>query len=98
MQNWNSEIIFGLDLAEIIFYGAAVVSAIAVLIYYMRSGKPVRNALLGMLSGTLALAAVHFYGGNIGLALPLNGLTAFVALVFGAPGVAAMCVIGLLTG
>lgn len=98
MQAWDQEMIFGLDLAEIIFYGIGIVSAIAVLIYYMRSGKPVRNALLGMLSGALTLAAAHFYGGSIGLALPLNGLTAFVALVFGAPGVAAMCVIGLLTG
>ena len=96
MQNWNSEIIFGLDLAEIIFYGTAIVSAIAALIYYMRSGKPVRNALLGMLSGTLALAAAHFFGGRIGLALPLNGLTAFIALVFGAPGVVFMCIIELL--
>ena len=96
MQNWNSEIIFGLDLAEIIFYGAAIVFAIAALIYYMRSGKPVRNALLGMLSGTLALTAVHFFGGKIGLALPLNGLTAFIALVFGAPGVVFMCIIEML--
>lgn len=93
MQAWDSEIIFGLDLAEIIFYGIGIVSAIAVLIYYMRSDKPVRNALLGMLSGTLALAAVHFFGGRIGLALPLNGLTAFVALVFGVPGVVLMCII-----
>ena len=96
MQAWDQEIIFGLSLAEIIFYGAAVVFAIAALIYYMRSGKPVKNALLGMLSGAFALAAVHFYGGNIGLALPLNGLTAFIALVFGAPGVVFMCIIEIL--
>lgn len=96
MQAWNSEIIFGLDLAELIFYGTAVVSAIAILIYYMRSEKPVKNALLGMLSGALALAAVHFFGGSIGLALPLNGLTAFIALVFGMPGVVIMCIIELL--
>lgn len=96
MQNWDQEIIFGLDLAEIIFYGTAIVSAIAVLAYYMKSEKPVRNALLGMLSGTLALTAVHFFGDRIGLALPLNGLTSFVALVFGAPGVVFMCIIELL--
>lgn len=96
MQSWNSEIIFGLDLAELIFYGTAVVSAIAILIYYMRSEKPVKNALLGMLSGAIALTAVHFFGGSIGLALPLNGLTAFIALVFGMPGVVIMCIIELL--
>lgn len=88
--------IFGMTLAELIFYGTAAVSAIVMLIYYMKSGKPVKNALLGMLSGTAALAAVHFFGGNIGLALPLNGLTAFAALVFGVPGVVVMCVIELL--
>lgn len=98
MQAWDSEMIFGLTLAEIIFYGAAAIFAIAVLIYYMKSEKPVKNAVVGMLSGTLTLAAAHFFGGTVGLALPLNGLTAFVALVFGAPGVAVMCVIELLTG
>lgn len=96
MQNWDSQMIFGLTLAEIIFYGTAAASAIAALVYYMRSEKPVKNALLGMLSGALALTAVHFFGGNIGLALPLNGLTAFVALVFGAPGVVIMCIIEML--
>lgn len=96
MQAWNSEMIFGFTLAEIIFYASAAASAAAALIYYMRSEKPVKNALLGMLSGALALAAAHFFGGNIGLALPLNGLTAFIALVFGAPGVVVMCLIELL--
>lgn len=98
MQNWNSEIIFGLTPAEVIFYGAAAVFAIAALVYCMKTGKPVRTAAAGMLSGAAALIAVHIFGGRIGLALPLNGLTAFVALVFGAPGVAAMCIIELLTG
>lgn len=92
MQSWFAEI----DIAELIFYGAAAVFAVAALIYYMKTGKPVKNAVIGMLSGTVTLIAVHIFGGRIGLAVPLNGLTAFVALVFGAPGVAAVCIIELL--
>ena len=83
----------GLSLAELIFYIAGAVCAVAVLIYCARTAKPVRTALLGMLSGAAALAAVHFFGGKFGLALPLNGVTVFVSLVLGAPGVAAMCLI-----
>ena len=93
MHNWDPGIIAGLPLAEIIFYAAGAVCAIAVLVYCMRTAKPVRTALLGMLSGTAALMAVHFFGDKIGLALPLNGVTVFVSLVLGAPGVAAMCLI-----
>lgn len=101
MQNWNTEMILsalGLTLAEAVFYGAGAVFAITALIYYMKSEKPVRAAAKGMLSGTAALLAAHFFGGGIGLAVPINGLTAFIALVFGAPGVGAMCVIELLAG
>lgn len=89
MQAWFAEI----NLAEIIFYGAGAAFALAALAYYMRTEKPVRNAVMGMLPGVLVLAAAHFFGGGIGLAVPLNGLTAFIALVFGAPGVAAVCLI-----
>lgn len=90
--------VLGLTLAEAAFYGAGAVFAIAALIYYMKSERPVRAAAKGMLSGTAALMAAHFFGGGIGLAVPINGLTAFIALVFGAPGVGAMCVIEFLAG
>lgn len=99
MQDRASEMILaalGLTLAEAVFYGAGVVFAIAALIYYMKAAKPVRAAAKGMLSGTAALLAAHFFGGGLGLAVPINGLTAFIALVFGAPGVGAVCVIEML--
>ncbi|MCH5348300.1 MAG: pro-sigmaK processing inhibitor BofA family protein [Oscillospiraceae bacterium] len=93
MQNWDTGIISGLNLAELIFYASGAICAIAVLVYYMKAAKPVRTALIGMLSGAAMLIAVHFFGEKIGLALPLNGVTVFVSLVLGAPGVAAMCLI-----
>lgn len=99
MQDRASEMILGtlgLTLAEAVFYGAGAVFAIAALIYYMKAAKPVRAAAKGMLSGTAALLAAHFFGGGLGLAVPINGLTAFIALVFGAPGVGAVCVIEML--
>lgn len=93
MQDRYTEIIFGLSFPEMIFYAAMVIFAVAMLIHYMRSEKPVRAALAGMLSGTAALVALNFLGGSVVPALPLNGFTAFIALTLGAPGVAAMCII-----
>ena len=50
----------------------------------------------GMLTGAAALWAANFFGAEIGLAIPINGFTAFVSLTLGAPGVLALCVISLL--
>ena len=96
MPAWDTGIISGLTLAELIFYAVCALTVIAVLAYCLRTSKPVRTALMGMLSGIAALTAVHFFGSNVGLALPLNGVTVFTALTLGVPGVAAMCVIKLL--
>lgn len=96
MQDRDREMILGLGLPETIFYGAMAIFAVAMLIHYMRSEKPVKTALAGMLSGTAALVALHFFGGSVLPALPLNGFTAFIALTLGAPGVAAMCIISIL--
>lgn len=96
MQTWDPGIIFGLTLPELIFYAAGAVCLVSVLIYCMRTEKPLRTALLGMLSGAAALTAVHIFGSRIGLALPLNGVTVFTALTLGIPGVAAMCLIELI--
>ncbi|MCH5192873.1 MAG: pro-sigmaK processing inhibitor BofA family protein [Oscillospiraceae bacterium] len=93
MQSRDTGIILGLPLAELIFYGTGAVCAVAVLLYCLKTDKPLRTALLGMLSGAVALTAVHFLGDRFGLALPLNGVTVFVSLVLGAPGVAAMCIL-----
>lgn len=88
--------IAGLSLPEMIFYGALALCALVMVIHYMRSEKPVKTALWGMLTGAAALIAVHFFGGKIGLALPLNGFTSFVAVTLGAPGVALMSIIELI--
>ena len=93
MQDNFKEIIFGLTLPQVIVYGAMAITAVIMLIYYMRSEKPVRSALLGMLSGAAALLIVNHFGGGALPMLPLNGFTAFIALTFGIPGVAAMAVL-----
>lgn len=84
---------FGLTAAELIFYGAFGTAAAVMLIHYLRAEKPFRTALRSMASGGAGLVLLHFFGGKIGLALPLNFFTAFVSLVLGLPGAAAMAVI-----
>lgn len=83
--------------AELIFYGALALAGVVMLIHFMRSGKPFATALKSMISGGLGLVLLHFFGGQFGLALPLNLFTAFVSLTLGLPGTAAMAVIELLT-
>ena len=97
MQDRYTKMIFGLPLPEVIFGAAMIFFAAAMLIYYMRSEKPVRTALAGMLSGAASLVALHYLGGGILPSLPLNGFTAFIALTLGAPGVAAMSVISIIS-
>lgn len=97
MQDRYTKMIWGLPLPEVIFCGAMVIFAAAMLVHYMRSEKPVKTALAGMLSGTAALVLLHFFGGEALPALPLNGFTAFIALTLGAPGVAAMCIISVIS-
>ena len=93
MQNRTSEIIFGLNAAELIFYGTMALCAAVMLIYYIKKEKPVKTAVLGMLSGGVTLMAANFFGSEIGLAIPVNWFTTFTALTLGAPGVAAMCIL-----
>ncbi len=87
---------FGMTLPELVFYGALGISAVIVLIHYLRSEKPFHAAFKGMASGGAGLVLLHFFGGSMGLALPLNLFTVFVSLVLGLPGTAAMAVIEML--
>ncbi len=98
MQDRDTGIIFGSPLPEIIFYGTMAIIAAAMLIHYIRSERPVRTALLGMLSGTAALLLMHHFGGAAPFLpeIPLNGYTAYIALTLGIPGVAVMAVISFL--
>ncbi|MCD7730644.1 MAG: pro-sigmaK processing inhibitor BofA family protein [Oscillospiraceae bacterium] len=79
-----------MNVGKIIFYAAFIISAIIIVCSYMRSERPVRTALSGMLSGGAALLAVHFGGGSIGLYIPLNFFTAALSLTLGAPAVIIM--------
>lgn len=83
--------------AELIFYGALALAGVVMLIHYLRSGKPLTSAFKGMASGGLGLVLLHFFGGQIGLALPLNLFTVFISLTLGLPGTAAMAIAELLT-
>ncbi len=98
MQDIYTGIVSASDIPELIFYGATAVFAVIMLIHYIRSEKPVRTALCGMLSGTAALLLLNYFGGDISFLpeMPLNGFTAFIALTLGVPGVAAMAVISLI--
>ncbi len=87
---------FGMTLAELSVYGVMLLSAAAMLIHYMCSEKPVKTALKGMISGVSGLVLLHFFGVDIGLALPLNTFTVFIALTLGLPGTAAMCALQMI--
>lgn len=82
-----------MNIGKIIFYVLTVVAVIIMICSYMRSEKPVRTAFCGMSSGAIALGLVHFFGGYIGLYLPLNFFTAIVSLILGAPAVLIMTLI-----
>ena len=53
----------------------------------VRSQKPVKKALGGMVNGLLALIAVNLTGAYTGVVLPLSLLTLSVSAVAGIPGV-----------
>ena len=76
--------------------GAAVL-LVAVGLAAGRSRKPVRMAFSAALTGTGALGAVNLLAGYTGVALALNYVTAFAAVVLGAPGVLLLLVLRLLT-
>jgi len=77
----------------IVFWGILAVAGIAMLIHYIRAEKPVKTAVKGMLSGAVALTAVHFWGHYIGLAIEINLFNVLISLIFGTPGVIAVSLI-----
>lgn len=56
----------------------------------IRCKRPVKSILAGGGSGVLALMACHFWGGTLGICLPLTLLHLAVAFVLGIPGVLLM--------
>lgn len=75
------------EIGEIIFYIAVIVSAIVMIVHYLKSRKPAKTAFFGMGSGAAFLTALHFFGEYVGFSVPLNFFTAVLSLILGIPGV-----------
>ncbi|MGN0554087.1 MAG: pro-sigmaK processing inhibitor BofA family protein [Oscillospiraceae bacterium] len=84
----------GVDLGELIFYLAVVISAIVMLVHYLKSGKPAKTAFFGMSSGAIFLIILHFFGEYVGFSVPLNFFTAVFSLILGIPGVLILALMG----
>lgn len=76
--------------------GALILLAAAVAL--ARSPRPLRRALTGAVCGVGALGAVNILAPFTGVAIALNHITAFAAVVLGAPGVITMLLLRLLVG
>lgn len=84
----------GASLGELIFYLAVVISALVMLVHFLKSGKPAKTAFLGMGSGAVFLTLLHFFGGYVGFEVPLNFFTAVFSLILGIPGVLILALMG----
>ena len=71
---------------ETIFKAIWIVAGIIMLIFYSKRKHTVRSALSGMLSGCVALVLLHYFGGSLGYAPPVNLFNTAVALILGVPG------------
>ena len=49
-----------------VFWSIWAIIGIIMLIFYGRTKRPVKNAVVGMSHGGIGLVRVHFIGGNIG--------------------------------
>lgn len=72
---------------ELVFYVCLILVFIIMAVHYLKANKPVKASVAGMLSGAVTLIAVHFWGGYIGLHIPLNLFTTVISLVLGVPAV-----------
>lgn len=84
----------GASLGELIFYLAVVISALVMLVHFLKSGKPAKTAFFGMGSGAVFLTLLHFFGGYVGFEVPLNFFTAVFSLILGIPGVLILALMG----
>ena len=72
------------------FYLCLMLVFIIMAVHYLKSDKPSKTGIKGMISGTISLIVIHFWGGYIGLYIPLNLFTTVISLVLGAPAVIIM--------
>lgn len=84
-----------ISLGETVFYICLILVFVIISIHYLKSQKPVKTGVSGMLSGAFTLIIIHFWGSNIGLYIPLNLFTTVISLVLGAPAVIIMSILRL---
>ena len=70
----------------IIYKVVWAILGIIMIVYYAKRKHTVSSALIGMTSGAAALVLLHYFGGYIGYAPPLNLFNTAVSLVLGIPG------------
>ncbi len=79
---------------DVLKYGAITllsITAIIIIIFAMRSGKPLKSLLINAMLGIAALAVVDITTRFTGVHIPINQWTAVGSAVYGIP-----CVCGLL--
>ena len=70
-----------------IFIAIGIALGIIMLIYYLRSSHPVKNALKSMTAGVVALLIIWYFGDIININMPLSFFNTGVSLILGIPGV-----------
>ena len=81
---------------EWIFCGIWLIAGLGMLRCYLSRKRPLRSALLGMLTGAAALTLMHLYRGRFGVEIPLNCFTGGISLLLGVPGVTLLTVLLLI--
>ncbi len=79
-----------------LFYITCGVTAVIMLIYYIRRKRRLLSAFFGIFSGFAALLAVNCFGGLIGVELPLNVFNVCGSVILGIPFVALMIIVNIL--
>ncbi len=71
-----------------IFIAVWVFMGFIILRVYAKRKNTIKSAVFGMLSGGLAITAVHFFGSYINIDIPLNLFNTAISLILGIPGAA----------
>ena len=71
-----------------IFIIAGIAVGLIMLIFYLKTAHPIKNAFKSMFAGAVVLLLVSFFGKYINVELPLSFFNTGVSLLLGIPGVA----------
>lgn len=80
---------------EYIFIGIWIILGIIMLRFYAKRKHTVKSAFAGMMSGGIALVAVHYLGNYIGITVPVNLFNTAVSLILGIPGAALITAVNI---